>query len=451
MLKKTASVAALLAVLVAVIYQRSLAPAPPAPVVQGRNNTALFIVNPLSGLHNVHMATIQSLRERHPEIELHLASWAPAGDIVKSVTGDDSVVYHELQSQSWVHGVVSTTIKLSRSIEQWFHPPGMGGAREQAKDMQVFFMPWDGPNYEALMKEIGELITVVDPAVTVLEVYVWPAIDAAREAGRVHAFISPNFLLDNFPYEQPRLSAYWKYPALGSRSPFPLPWSHVPFNIWLAVMNRYWYSWTPLRREAKDYLKAKGLLRHSRSVDWYGIRRDDTPFISQTLPAASLPVSVVPKNVTCVGPMVIQEAPAAEQAPALAAWLARGPTVVVNLGTLIRFDEQRAVAMAKALTMLMDERPDLQVVWKFKKDGVDYPDETYLSVAKRHIDDDRLRIVTWLDVNPLALMQTGHIVAYVHHAGAGSYNDALLYVAPSLSPNLLLADPLSPILALDIT
>lgn len=441
MLMNIASAAALVAVLVAVVYQRSLAPAPPAPVVQGRRNTALFIVNPFAGLHNVHMATIQSLRERHPEVELHLASWAPAGEIVKRVTGDDSVIYHELKSQSWSQAIVSATKALSRSFAQWFHPPGFQGARDQAKDMQMFFLPWDGPNYEVVLKEMSELMEAVDPAVTVLEVFLWPAIDAAREAGRVHAFISPNFLLDNFPYEQPWLSAYWKYPPWGSRSPFPIPWSHLPFNMWLAVMNRYWYSWTPLRQATRDYIKSKGLLRHSRSVDWYGYRRDDTPFISQTLPAASLPVSVVPKNVTCVGPMIVQEPPAAEQAPALVAWLARGPTIVINLGNHISYDEKRAVAMSKALAMLMDERPKLQAVWKFKKDRVDYPDEVYQSIIKRHIDDGRLRMVSWLDVNPLCMMQTGHIVASVHHAGAGSYNDALLYVDFSSFLPLLFSSP----------
>jgi hypothetical protein len=81
------------------------------------------------------MTTIQSLRERHPEVELHIASWAPADEIVQRVTGDDSVVYHELQSQSWSQGIVNTTKALSRFFGQWFYPFDFQGARDQAKDL----------------------------------------------------------------------------------------------------------------------------------------------------------------------------------------------------------------------------------------------------------------------------------------------------------------------------
>lgn len=442
MLRSIASLAALLAILVAVVYQRSIIRAPLAPVVQGRNNTALFIVNTFPGLHNVHMATIQSLRERHPEVKVHVASWASTGKTVRRLTSDDSVVYHELESQNWLNAVVNVTQQTS--LSQFFHRPDTEGSRALGKHMQTWLLPWDGPHYEAMLHELDRLIKAVDPAVTVPESFLWPAIDAVREAGRVHAFISPNMLTDNFPYDQPWLSAYWKYPSFGSDSPFPLPWSHIPWNIWLAIMNRYWLSWTPLMRASRDYIKARGVLHHSRSVDWFGMRRDDTPFISQTLPAASLPVQFVPRNVTCAGPIIIEEAPATQQDPALAVWLARGPTVLVNLGSTVHYDQKRALTMTRAFTKLLDERPRLQVIWKYQKDG-DYPDNLFKTVAKEHINSDRFRIVSWLNVNPYAMMRTGHIAAFVHHGGAGSYNDALAYVSSPGFSALKILNPVFPL------
>jgi hypothetical protein len=37
----------------------------------------------------------------------------------------------------------------------------------------------------------------------------------------------------------------------------------------------------------------------------------------------------------------------------------------------------------------------------------------------------RLRIKKWLEVEPPTLLQGGHIVAFVHHGGAGSYHDSI--------------------------
>lgn len=79
--------------------------------------------------------------------------------------------------------------------------------------MQIALDPWNQEDHLALFRHISKLIEDVDPAVVVLDTMFSPAIEATRAANRLHAFITPNMLVDNFPDKQPWLGMLWKYPA----------------------------------------------------------------------------------------------------------------------------------------------------------------------------------------------------------------------------------------------
>ncbi|EMR67682.1 putative udp-glucoronosyl and udp-glucosyl transferase family protein [Eutypa lata UCREL1] len=66
--------------------------------------------------------------------------------------------------------------------------------------------------------------------------------------------------------------------------------------------------------------------------------------------------------------MSLSLAPAAEQDPDLVEWLARAPTLLINLGSAFVWVKSQAAAMAQALAWLL-EKTDLQVLWKFRKEG----------------------------------------------------------------------------------
>ncbi|KAH8888036.1 family 1 glycosyltransferase [Thozetella sp. PMI_491] len=390
--------------------------------VQGRNNTVLFLVNMLGGLHNVHLATIQSLQENYPGLELHVASWNPVGNSLKRVSGAVAakpVEFHALTNQSYLEAVYRNTGAVN--IADFIHSPGPASALQFGNIMQGWMSPWLGPEYLALVKEMSSLIDTIDPAVVVLDVMLHPGINAVRETNRLHAFIVPNPLIDMFSFAQPWGGAFWKYPTLGSRLPFPIPWLQIPENIWHSVRMWHQLSKTPNLRKTKAYLRANGI--RSGYGDFFNIHRPDTPWITQELPGASLPADTVPRNVTRAGPINIRVAPVSKQDPELASWLARGPTILVNLGGNVRYDEQRATVMTKTLSSLLDERADIQVLWKFQK-LIEYPDD-FKSIAKDHLASGRLRMVPWLDVDPFAILETGHITAFVHHGGAGSYHEGV--------------------------
>ncbi|KAK8100035.1 hypothetical protein PG999_010409 [Apiospora kogelbergensis] len=413
--------------LAAVLFQ--LMRLPPAVAtsdqVQGRNNTALFIVNTLAGLHNVHMATIQALQEKHPHVKVHVLSWAEIEPKVKSLGA--GVEFHALAGQSYMEAVLEAT--RGSPLADFAHALTVSGWLTVGSHMQLWMSPWSGPNYLDLMREMGDVMDRLDPAVVVLDSFMWPGIDTAREKKRLHAFIVPNMLTDNFIYLQPWLGGYWKVPALSSNLPFPIPWSKIPLNVVHSLVMRYGLSWTPKLRSTKAYVLSNGV-RHTRSSDFYDIYRPDTPWITQTLPEASLPVDYIPPNVTCTGPIVSYSPPLAEQDSELAAWLQNGPTVLINLGNTVSYDEKRAGAFIGALSSLLESRLSLQVLWKFQKAGA-YSDDVFGAVRK-YMDSGRLRVVSWLEAGPVALLETGHVKAFVHHGGAGSYYDGIISGVPHI-------------------
>ncbi|KAK8136970.1 hypothetical protein PG984_004910 [Apiospora sp. TS-2023a] len=429
--------------LVAVLFQVSRKP-PLTSLnqVQGRNNTALFIINVLGGLHNAQLATIQSLREKHPHIEVHVMSWATIEPKVKRLfdRGDEkgsddaaaaAVRFHALTGQGYVEAVFESAESSISDITDLIAPPTVAGWFQIGHSIQAWMSPWSGPAYLDLMREMGAAMDRIDPAVVMLDTFIWPGIDAARERRRLHAFITPNMVADNFAFQQPWLGGYWKFPPVGSNLPFPVPWSVVPRNILHALVMRYMFSWTPKLRAIKAYLHEHA----AGSIDLYNIKGpDNTPWITQTLPGASIPLDYIPPNVTCVGPLFLSSPPAAEQDPELAAWLHQDntSTVLVNLGGSVTYDEQRAEAFTKALSSLLDSRPGLQVLWKFQKARTaDYAEEeTFRKIGQRHLESGRLRIVNWLDVDPIALLETGRVAAFVHHGGSGSYHEGIAAGVP---------------------
>lgn len=151
--------------------------------------------------------------------------------------------------------------------------------------------------------------------------------------------------------------------SLGTGFTFPVPWYQIPENLYVNLRFIYSVMFKPLSRDSVSYLRSKGV----ELVELFDLR-PDALFISQTLPEASLPVANVPANVTAVGALLLDSGPAAQQDAALVGWMSREPTVVVNLGSLFTYSEERATTMAAAVRWLL-ENTEFQVVWKMAPHG----------------------------------------------------------------------------------
>ena len=145
------------------------------------------------------------------------------------------------------------------------------------------------------------------------------------------------------------------------------------------------------------------------------------------------------------------------------AWLAQAPTVLVNLGSHIRMDDDMAREFAGALKVLLDRRPDVQILWKLKTAGGlgVKPDITVeekvimgaygrlaagtLDIIRTDIKNGRVRIEEWLTVDPLAIMLSGHVVCSIHHGGSNSFHEAVRYASLcgfTATYNLPIASPI---------
>ncbi|KAJ4321829.1 hypothetical protein N0V84_005124 [Fusarium piperis] len=394
----------------------------PTPI-QGRNKTALFLVNEEHGLSNVHIATASALLEKHPDIEVHFASFPKIESKLERISyfarrhnpESRGVVFHKLSGPSYAASIH----EIGKSLDNIPHPPGMAGIEHLCKDMQIWISPWSAEDHFSLYQELQVLIDEIDPAVVVLDTLFRPGIDAARDKNRLHAIISPNTVVDNFLGDQPYGSMFWKYPAISSGFDFPVPWRNLAENIYLNMRFIYSVVMTPGLSAKRKILREKGL---KDPINFFSIYRQNAPWISMTTEGATIPVDYIPPNVTLAGPIVVSAAPAEEQDPKLVEWLKKAPTLLVNLGSTVSWSERQASIMGQALTTLLD-KTNVQVLWKFNKHG-DYSDDLFTPL-KPHLDSGRLRVEKWLTIDPASLLASGYIAASVHHGGANCYNEAI--------------------------
>lgn len=97
---------------------------------------------------------------------------------------------------------------------------------------------------------------------------------------------------------------------------------------------------------------------------------------------------------------------------------------------------------ASGLKIVLERRPEVRVLWKIRKSGglkissQTEPRSNFqekglvrdsLSAISNEIDSGRVKILEWISVDPMALLQSKHIVCSVHHGGSNSFHEALRY------------------------
>lgn len=118
--------------------------------------------------------------------------------------------------------------------------------------------------------------------------------------------------------------------SLTSGFEFPVPLHKIPENIYLNLRVIYTAFMAPSLSAKKAALREKGL---QDPINFMRIHRPDVPWITMDTEGASIPVDVIPANVTRAGPILMDVAPAIEQDPKLVAWLEKAPTILFNLGS----------------------------------------------------------------------------------------------------------------------
>jgi UDP:flavonoid glycosyltransferase YjiC (YdhE family) len=206
-----------------------------------------------------------------------------------------------------------------------------------------------------------------------------------------------------------------------------VPWSQIPENIYC-----YWVSKKCL---SDPKVKALNEARQAHGIEgalgtftpWV----KDVPQICPSVPEVDLPMNFPPNVLNC-GPILLASPPIESSDPELLAWLEKRPTVLVSLGTHFEAYAETVKEQAIGLRILLDARPDVQVLWKLKTEAASGNDgmESLRSILGQELENGRVRIESWLKADPVAILRSGHIVCAVHHGGANSYYEAAWYVFP---------------------
>jgi hypothetical protein len=201
--------------------------------------------------------------------------------------------------------------------------------------------------------------------------------------------------------------------------------------------------------------KVKGFMKRRRSHNLpaippaFDVWKERNHYLVPSIPETDFPCNIT-SNVTLCGPILPPILPVADVDPELQTWLDRGPTVLIDLGSHIRVDSFMVKEFSVGLKVLLDRQPKMQILWELKTSGgISFPTKKQyqsfsrppplvndipeteglefgaLSAIASEICSGRVRVVEWMSIDPLAILQSGRIVCSVHCGGSNSFHEAL--------------------------
>lgn len=398
----------------------------------------LFITNAELGQANVHLAVIEELLSTKPDLELHVCSFGSLAQSVASLTpsvsGDaaantpNSVVFHELQGPTWKETL------FHRPEHKWTEvcslPPGCWSAKHAAPMMPRIVAPWTNEELSDLVLQVDKVVRETDAHLVIVDNLFTPAVTVCYALDVKWCVLTPNTYREFIIGKQPLTDQLLKHPPTASLIPYPIPFYLLPAA---------WWTVREYLKLAKDtwvvnhaiYMRDNIKTQYS---DWGRLTYDPPEGLKIILPSnadVDFPFSVVPDHLVSCGPIVRPTRSVADADAELAAWLKRRPTVYINLGTHVLYDDATTLQLAGAVKSLLDAAKDkgqeLQVLWKLNKGHALGEDKSQADWIRDsgYGGEDRIRIVEWLRPEPVSVLESGAVVCSVNHGGANSYFEAV--------------------------
>ncbi|RFU78580.1 diacylglycerol o-acyltransferase [Trichoderma arundinaceum] len=402
-----------------------------------RPKRILLITNIERGELNVFIATAESLVNADPTVDLHLATLSGLEDALP-----EGVTYHQINGIPMLQALeehLSRKQNDGNLPESFSKALGFANTRRAIRDAASSVMPYTGPQMVDLFTSTVNIIKDVNPDLVVVNSLMSAGLTACYHVGVRFMCLSPNGIKEFAAPVQPRAANLWKFPALFSGFSYPVPWHKVLLNAYYVRFTAKAFKKDPQRKEVQSYLTAHTILR--TPVDLLRCRPKNLKILVSTLPQLDFPLKI-PTHVLPCGPIVRKAQPLEESDPKLGEWLAEGRTVYVNMGSLVKISEEQAVEMAQALKIVIDhmdsqfDKGRLQVLWKLKKRGrysVFEPGCQISRILRQEFEQDRVRVVDWVQAEPISILSTGHVVCSVHHGGATSYHEAIITGTPQVA------------------
>ncbi|RMJ20757.1 UDP-glucoronosyl and UDP-glucosyl transferase, partial [Aspergillus sp. HF37] len=256
------------------------------------------------------------------------------------------------------------------------------------------FITWTGPEFVEVYDDVLRVIEFVRPGLVVVDSFFTPGHDAVRQLQMNHVVLSPTSIRDFITIDQPRGEAFWKFPITASEFPYPLPWHLIPSNIliWARLMSVMIPSCFFGRiHELTAYRKSHGI---DNPVHPLQSLTQGSSILIASAPAIEYPIVIPPSIVPC-GPILAEPRSLDAVDPDLASWLASAPTVLINLGSHVQYDKEKATNFARMITHVLGQT-DLQILWKFNRKGIDYSTD-FFHVLNVEVAGPRLRMVCYCE------------------------------------------------------
>ncbi|KAJ0426686.1 hypothetical protein BJY00DRAFT_320353 [Aspergillus carlsbadensis] len=388
----------------------------------------LFLANSEHGQTNIVLAIIHELLVRG-DIDVHLASFPVLEKRLEKLLRDNEASYDSTY-RSRVHfhpvrGPSNTEIFIRTGKRGAFHPPGYSGSVLGFKSLCEDIWGWTESEYVDIYESCVEIIREVNPDVTAIDFFFLQGRDAAYNTGHTCVLLNTTSLSHIVLGLQKNAAWAWKYPMPGTGFPYPLPPHIIPLNTMAVMKTAKMYHGSGRRREIRDWrIKHKIHGRFPFADAWMPNRLHLSPALKEL----DWPFQV-PDNVVACGPILLPVAPVKTQDAEMFTWLHQAPTVLINLGTLYAPNPSVVKEMALGVQSFLKATSDrkIQVLWKLPKHPHD-EDEIYsqsITPLQKEMDSDQVRIRSWFEVEPLAMLETGQVVCSVHHGGANSWYEAI--------------------------
>ncbi|TRM60116.1 hypothetical protein BD626DRAFT_538877 [Schizophyllum amplum] len=383
----------------------------------------LFLTFPEHGQATIHLATAFEIYSRQISgVDVHVASapnLKPRFDQVKArVDAIDSgahgseAIFHTVLQYSYAEAVKRCGYATQ---DTYVHPPARRSSRHL--DLITTACPYPVDDYMACTDECQALMKKLAPAVVIIDVLFSQAIDACKLAKQPYVAFSPLPGCATSMGNQPHGRALWYYPSVGTDVAFPIPWSDFFPNI----INTFRLAYAAF---TNPDVKATNAAREARGCTWMhpvftiSNTEPDVPVLSAGVPEVDFPF-VAPPELHMFGAVSVLCAPLAECDPELEAWLNRGETILMVMGSHIQYDAPLA---RRVLAGLLGGAGNRQILWKVhERDALT---ELWDEMLTTQRDRERVRIVKWFEPEPAIIAEHENVVCYVHHGGANSYFEA---------------------------
>jgi hypothetical protein len=137
-----------------------------------------------------------------------------------------------------------------------------------------------------------------------------------------------------------------------------MPWHLIPANIYLNFQMILSLIASPRVRKLVSDRKSQNLPPLPPS---YNIWRPENHYLLPSITQREYPFCV-PSNVTPCGPILLPAPPLSNVHPELQSWLKREPTILINLGSMVRMDEAMTREFAADLKIVLDQYQEIQVL-----------------------------------------------------------------------------------------